>query len=597
MAPEQQAAKLAAVFSHLVLPPQLPTTFDGDDASLNRDLGKRLSEACRTLHGICPIVGSEDWDAFDGSIQTSLLLNQDFLAKDDLLRAFRRLGNEWLAIHISRQNAALIVRQDVKTSTIVFEAFEVLAPNVNILEANHALTCEFPHRAAAISLRDFTNESFLQTLSDFLEQANAESFDKFAARASKAGRSIVETRDCPSSALVTEMLMSLLKGIGSPIEVQTFQKRVRDDVVLGTSEIPWRRSPYWLFLRIAVRRILSNLFNDGVDGIGRIYFKFAMCIVLAQLLKECIGSLAPEKTLMLQAKLCRRLAKLETERLDASGTLRSAFDTLFAATTPMLQDTISDAKQRVSNSWDQYKKKITRQIPKLPRSAPKEALRLDLPNSGDALSQLLAQKPSAPQHDGKSKIPSFNAGTISQVNQLASRYAKLVDYEAEIGRHLKTSWKDARLRCIEMSQKLLDYRMVSGDSYRADALLMSRYLLRLFELWVAMDRAATTACPLLKKYHPTFIPAALDVLCSLTMKEMGRLRNVQEYLVERIANHDPEYGSIFDSPNRRSAFPLKFVHGTMDGKPMVALGQRIDAASNRARRDKSLELESHMADY
>ncbi|CAI6095047.1 unnamed protein product [Clonostachys chloroleuca] len=597
MASDKQAATLLAAFSHIVLPPKLPTAYDGDDAALRRDFGNRLVYACRTFRSLCPDLGGDNWETLDLSLRTTLLLNQDFLAKGDLLRAFRSLDKEWLALHIAKQNAALIVRRDVENGQIVFEAFEVSAPNTNVLEANHALTCEFPHRAAAISFNNFADESFLQTLSNFLEQASSESFDQFAARASKGGKFIVETRDCPSPALISEMLMSLLEGIGSLTKVQTFQKKVRDDVVLGTSEIPWRRSPYWLFLRVAVRCVLSSLFDNGVNGIGRVYFKFIMCVVLAQLLKDCVGRLAPEKTLMLQAKLCRRLAKLETEKLAASGVLRSTFEVLFTATTPFLQDNIAAAQSQASNSWNEYKKKITRPIPKLPSRAPKDALWLDLRNSGEALSQLLTQKTGAPQRDGKTKISSLDAGTISQVNQLASRYGKLVDDEADIATQLKATWSDARLRCIDLSWKILEYRKDSGDAYKTDALLMSRHLLRLFELWVAMDQAATTACPLLNKYHPIFIPEALDVLCLLTEEEMRSLRDVQEHLAERIANHDPDYGSIFDTPNRKFAFPLKFVHGTKEGKAMIALGERIDAASDRARRSKTLELESHMADY
>lgn len=188
----------------------------------------------------------------------------------------------------------------------------------DVLNANHALTCDFPDRAVAVPIHIFKDESFQENLTEFLEQSSTEAFDQFAARASKGGESIIETRDCPSPALVNDMLMSLLEGLGKPTTVRQIRKRIRDDVVLDSSEVPWRRSPYWLVLRVAVGRQLSNLYQD--EGSGRAWYKFLICVVLANLLRDCVDSLHPEMTLMLQAKLCRRLAKLESEQKAASCT-------------------------------------------------------------------------------------------------------------------------------------------------------------------------------------------------------------------------------------------------------------------------------------
>ncbi|KAI6082658.1 hypothetical protein F4821DRAFT_207516 [Hypoxylon rubiginosum] len=39
-----------------------------------------------------------------------------------------------------------------------------------------------------------------------------------------------------------------------------------------------------------------------------------LCILLAELLQETAGKLSPELVIALRAKLCRRMAKLETEK-------------------------------------------------------------------------------------------------------------------------------------------------------------------------------------------------------------------------------------------------------------------------------------------
>ncbi|KPM43238.1 hypothetical protein AK830_g3340 [Neonectria ditissima] len=588
---------LEAVFNHLVLPPKLPTEFDGDDVSLIDNLGQRLLSACRTLRQLCHFDDGGVWDTLETSLQATRALNHEFLAKNDLKWAFDRLGKEWLALHVVKQNAALLVHQDETTKTVIFEAFEVAAPIATVLQANHVLTWEFPGRAAAIPLDEFRDESFIETLSEFLEQASSEAFDKFAARSSKAGKPIVETRDCPSPALISEMLMPLLEGIGNPVGVGKIRKRVRDDVVLGSSELPWRRSAYWLVLRVAISRFLSNFFNDCSAGIDRVYFKFIMCIVLADLLKDCTGKLAGEKSLMLQAKLCRRLAKLESEKLTNSGPLQAIYYNFFTATTEHFKAVVGDTSQRVRDSWAEFKKKSIRQIPTLPRRAPREGLRLALSNSGPILSQLLAQKDNFSLPSKKPKLSLLMEGTVSQVNEMAGRYAKLVDDETEITAQIKAPSRDPARTCADLSETLLKYLMTVGDAFKDDAVMMSRYLLRLFELWVAMDQAATTACPLLKEYHPVFVPEGLDVLCLLTMDEMVRLRIVQEYIASRVADHSANHGSIFDNAKRKLAFPVQYVNYTREGARILALGETIDAASEQAKVSKTSQLATLMAEY
>lgn len=407
---------------------------------------------------------------------------------------------------------------------IIFESFRVSAPVRDVLNANHALACDFPGRAVAVPLHIFNDASFQQNLSEFLEQSSTEAFDQFAARAFKGGESIAETRDCPDPSLVNDMLMSLLEGLGKSTTVSQIRKRVRDDVVLDSSEVPWRRSPYWLVLRVAVGRYLSSMSGD--EGTGRVCYKFLICVVLGYLLRECVGSLQPEMTLILQAKLCRRLAKLESEQRAAPGSLPLLYDSLFSATKTFFEFTIEAVKRDVGVQWEKHKASIVRQIPLLPGRVSNNDLALKLPQSGPYLRSLLSNASSIMNREVRRNVPSLNEGTISQVNRLTSRYTDLINYEAGTRSSVEPPSKPPENICIELSITINGFLKKAGTAYTDNPLLMSRYLLRLFELWVDMDRAATTACPLLKKYHPVFVPRSLDVLCLLTMEEMERLARV-----------------------------------------------------------------------
>ncbi|KAK3390606.1 hypothetical protein B0H63DRAFT_557555 [Podospora didyma] len=172
---------------------------------------------------------------------------------------------------------------------------------------------DFLVEPARIPLATFSDPSFTETLATFLEQASTEALDRFAARSRKAGASIPEARDSVNPALISQMFLPLLEAIGSSVQVPMLRKRIRDNVNLDKAELPWRRLPYWLVLRVAVQRHLYLALGNNK---GRAYYKFLIYALLSQLLTDCAGELAPKMTILLRSKLCRRLAKLEMERAE-----------------------------------------------------------------------------------------------------------------------------------------------------------------------------------------------------------------------------------------------------------------------------------------
>ena len=249
--------------------------------------------------------------------------------------------------------------------TVIFEAFEASPSSADVLAAENALQWDFPGRAAEIPLDEFFKESFQESLATFLEQASMESVNRFEARSAKAKASVIETRDTTDPALVTQMLMPLLEALGSSIDVPRLRKRVRDDVNIQNAELPWRRLPFWLVLRVATQRQLCLALGDET---GRACYKFLICTVLAQLLDDCTGQLAPELTIMLTAKLCRRLAKLEIDKArvcSASAVYKQLFDSIG----PLFKGIIKKVTEQVESAWAHFKRTITRPVPKLPSHA------------------------------------------------------------------------------------------------------------------------------------------------------------------------------------------------------------------------------------
>lgn len=190
---------------------------------------------------------------------------------------------------------------------VIFEAFEAAAPSADVLAAENALQWDFPGSAVAVPYSEFKIPSFLDQLAAFLEQASAESVGRFSTVSAKGDASLVDSRSMAKPHLITQFLMGLLATKGSLLATESLRKRVRDDVSWNKSSIPWRRSPGWLILRVAVQR---QLCIDLGEGVGTFIYKLMVAIVAASLLEDSIKSLPPQYLNLLRAKLCKRLSKI-----------------------------------------------------------------------------------------------------------------------------------------------------------------------------------------------------------------------------------------------------------------------------------------------
>ncbi|ATY61665.1 very large low complexity [Cordyceps militaris] len=595
MAAERKSL-LEAVFDHLVLPSKLPAAPEDDPALLNWEVATRLITACKQLQ-------STDLTGHWKTLETCLLLTRKHhrpASVETLVATLSTIaqgdGANWLALHIAQQNAAIIIHKNVETDEVVFEAFEVSASAPAVLEAKYALLWPFPCRAVAIPMTEFAKPLLQETIARFMEQATEITFDQFAARALKGNKLVVETRDTPSPALVTEMLMSFLQAMGREFPVTTVQKRVRDDVVLGSSEQPWRRSPYWLLLRVFAQRFMVDVF-DAHPCASRIRYKLLMCIVLAHLLAECQTSLHPERVLLLQAKLCRRLAKLQTEIANAPAEVRQSYGKQFFEQKRFFEWTVTTAKHVVEALWEEHKRKTVRPIPLLPRSADQSDLVLQLANSGPKLRELLSANIALPQRTSVLSVPSQAEGTVEQVNKVATQHSKLVKAAQKAKSELHKACLTPEDSCLRMAQAITTYMGAVGSQYADDAILTSQYLLNLFELWVFMDLGAIGICPALKEYHPVFVPEALDMLCFIDKSDIARLRKVQQHIAERIALCSDPTQTIFTDPMNKAAFATTYMREYGEQYGLESLRERIEAASVKSVEVKRRELTQIMSKH
>jgi hypothetical protein len=109
-------ASLTSVFNHLVLPPKLPGKEDSDIRGTSNDLLVRLTQAAITLGRLAGQEQASIWHAVCQSLRRCDSLHAlGRLEKQSLISGFRDLKHDQpLVLHVIEQNAALIIRQDVR---------------------------------------------------------------------------------------------------------------------------------------------------------------------------------------------------------------------------------------------------------------------------------------------------------------------------------------------------------------------------------------------------------------------------------------------------------------------------------------------------
>jgi hypothetical protein len=434
----------------------------------------------------------------------------------------------------------------------------------------------------------FETSDFQENLASFLEQASLEPVNEFEAKAHKAGVEVIETRDTTNPALITQFLMTVLESRGERLSVPLLRKRVRDDVCWDNAELPWRRSPFWLALRVCMQRLLSRMGT----AMGRVLYKSLMCALMGQLLDDCHGNLPPECCYMLKAKLCRRLAKLEIEKENLFGRDRTKPLQVLETVEAKCRESISSSSCLLDGEWSSFKEQAKRRIPILPSFAREEDLRLTLPKSAPYIQQILY--PCSTGHtrtvDRESWVPELANIATSEYKAMVSRYSSLTEAESAILRETSNdseSTGSCEERCVNLAHQIDVYLKAVGDSYHQNPEHLSLSILCVLLLWVELDKSAVKAYPLLKEFHPVFEPQLFDVLQLARFSHMERLQKLQIYLQGRCAQAPQSALTIFNDPVP-GCFADRYFE--VDGaNELKALQERIEADSSRCRNAKESE--------
>ncbi|KAL7275320.1 hypothetical protein RUND412_001745 [Rhizina undulata] len=568
--------QLEYIINHLFLPPKLPQKADEGVGEKEAALLTCVYNAAEAYEHHLAGSAKKQWVSIVNMLsKAKKIQHSGSFSMDRLVSAMVGMScGDILVLHINAQNAGLVLRHMERE--IIFESFEVSPTAEAVIGAKGKLRCSYPGPAIAIPLETAKDRHFCEEFASFVEQMDRDVLEEAMPTSKKARSAMIEERETAHPMFITQMLTEILRAIGRPAEVKRICKRIADDVLWDNAKLPWRRSPFWLVLRVALQTSLDC------------EYKAFMIFLMTDILKYALDQETPSDVLfVMNAKLTRRIHKLGSKTPD------------FVVRKARL--VVTAAKELLEKRWDAVQKSQSTPINWPPRGSDRENdTILSLLNSKGYLTASMSHQhpdftpeyfnPDHPQriidslalHELPKKIKPNASGT--------EIYIALADFEYWVQNNLN-QWLGENLHredaCQEIADCILDYADAAKTAYESNPEGKSQMLLTTLQLWVALDKVALEKYPLMREYSPAIPRDLLEPLLLPKFRQMERLHQVEEYLRNRHASASLGNPSIFSNVVNCNTFAVRHFSTSLKHKE---LKKRIEDDAKQERERKKNEL-------
>ncbi|KAL8872321.1 MAG: hypothetical protein Q9174_002028, partial [Haloplaca sp. 1 TL-2023] len=556
--------KLGLLIDHVALPPKLPQSAEEADVTTQAEKALFYSATILVQRYVqqCPTRFNAPWQTIRRML-SAWVHTQPWgrLAKPLFMKSLTDLrAGDSIPLRIKAQNAGLTFRHI--GDAISIECFELSSQSKDVMACIGRLRRRFPAHAVAIPLDTFTDARFIDELVSTLDLMDSEMVGEMMPQSSKAGSQSAEIRDTCHPGLVTELLMTTLAAVGRPIQALQIEKHIRDDVLWDDALLPWRRSPFWLLLRVSIQ---TTLLQDLEATEAILQYKNFMVFFLTDLLhktSECMT--ADHRCKVLQLKIGRRSAKLG--------------DNILPFVLEQALSTVEDMDKKHHEIWHNLKVEDAQRPTTIDLGTMCEDTTLTLLNCWAALDSALSTEGRGLQQAtavgfikddwityDASRLPRLMSGPLS-----ADILFALAEFERWIQQEL-TKWcthaltQPSPTQCTSLLTSAKTYKDQAVTAYSANPEQLSVMLLVLGELWSAIDRIAGKVIPLLHNFPPE-VPGNLFHTLLLPKKDqMQRLQRLESYIRERFQRCQHKQISALTDPasaKKQSFGYLYFIQST-----------------------------------
>ncbi|KAK0245418.1 hypothetical protein EDD85DRAFT_17035 [Armillaria nabsnona] len=574
---------LTYIVNHVFMPPALP---QADDRNISQDaaLCHAVLDCAHRYrsHLLNDVHKLRKWDAIIKMLQNFEETLDDTL---DSTKVYKQLSSmeigDILVFYINGQNACVVFRK--RAEEVIYEAFEVMFPNEKVMGAIGKLISSFPGPAIAVPSETFDVPAFRQELASFLVEMHNDFLKEALPTSRQAGRDVIEEREPAHPRFITQLLTGILYGQGGrAADIKRFSKRINDDIRWLNAKLPWRRSPIWLILRVALQ---SSLF-EGVDHFD---YKTFLAYFLASILDEArVKGRRSDLIDVMKKKMCRRLAKLGSS---APLFLQEKVHAIGEKVNALIERRARDieVQQQKSSEWNPLKLDVAADTT------------ITLPNSSSYIKGILQHasspqpvSPFSPSHVPRLKdnpdFSSFSKDRLSLAFK-EDKFIALADFEYCVENHLDT-WISQTLHQSTTSEILsvclFEYMAEAKAAYLSNAEDESIMLLTIIDLWVALDKVAVAQYPLLHNYSPEVPVDLLEPLLLRHSKSLNRLVMITQYVRNRHSSAIWKDLSLFDKAASYSSFAVRYFNSSTE---LQQLKWRIEDDASLERAEKAKELQ------
>jgi Protein of unknown function (DUF3638)/Protein of unknown function (DUF3645) len=473
--------------------------------------------------------------------------------------------------------------------SIHVEVFELSPLNQPVVTTKGRLRRSFPGPAFSLSIGTFEQPGFQATMAHALAKMSHQPAVETMPKARKAGRMHDEDRDTTHPNIVTELFMGFLRPVGEPVDVSRLWKNTREEVMWLNSRLPWRRSPMWLLVRVAMQLVFSR--STVLSKLSGDLYKTFMVFLMSHVLElSHKHSLPSDLMYAMNAKLARRLLKLD-----------SSFD---GPGLNFVQNVMRNTHELIYARWSNI---IEQAGPHYDLSR-LECLDFgqDVFNTLPALDEYI--KSMAKRENNKSSVAFQPASALVkyQAEELpACLDSSIKDYMAyNLGAF--EAWVASDLRpwlelhkwnistCGKLSDLIQSYHDVACRFYSSNPEATSIMLLTILELWIACDESTTHICELLRDYDPG-IPQDLLQSLALPFKcQMERLLRAEDYLNRRRTRARFRAPCIFRDFGLQTCFSVRYFNQSSEHQNLL---EKIESRATQVRHEKRDELRQKKKEY
>ncbi|KAG1750341.1 uncharacterized protein EDB91DRAFT_1303212 [Suillus paluster] len=571
---------LEYIINHVFSPLKLP---QGSDHSLKNDLAlsQAVVEAALAFSDQLPSDKQLLWMSSLKMLQNlSDSIRFSAMSAKEVESQISAMDTKDVLVYMIRaQNAAVVMRK--LESETIFESFEISPDASAVMGAKGKLICSYPGPAITVPDTIVDDAAFRAELANFLARMDQDVLDAAATR-TKAKSTVLEERDTTHPRHITKLLTSILRGLGSIADVSRIRKRIGDDVLWDSANLPWRRSPLWLVIRVALQTTLER------SALGRTTYKSFMLFFMARLTTHALDHDLSNNILhFMSAKIARRLFKLgpsaPPELSQMVNRVTSDVRSLLEERWGSIQDT-----QRASPRWAPETLRVLQDT------------HLSLNTSRGYIRQALQNQTSSPQtasfkpsHRMRGEIDHFLDADASLL--VAAHAAEpsftLADFETAVRSGIddwvaRVSPQSIDSACVSIEACASAYSSRALNAYKGNPENLSIMLLTLSELWVAMDKIVVRQIPLLAEYSPEIPSTLWESLLVPKSPDLDRLRQLHAYLNARHCQASIRL-SVFSSTADNKSFAVRYFY---QSSKLQNLKLTIEADARKEREKKLIDL-------